>query len=140
MAWHNVDIEGGLRRIADRKIEEAMAEGKFNNLAGMGQPLNLEEPPTDEKARLMWWALRILRQNDFTPDEVVYRKQIDVLMAKIETLTVEAELPALVTRVNELVRKVNTMGTNAMQAAVVLLDLDSERDRLRIRIGANGGR
>jgi len=138
MAWHNVDIEGGLRRIADRRIEEAMAEGKFDNLPGMGKPLDLEPMPADENARLMWWALRIMKQNDFTPDEVVYRKQIDGLLEQIGRLTDEAALPPLVTRVNELVRKVNTLGTNALQASVVLLDLDGERIRLRARLGKGG--
>ncbi len=139
MAWHNVDIEGALRRLADRRIEEAMAEGKFDNLAGAGQPLDLEPMPADEKARLMWWALRIMKQNDFTPDEVVYRKQIDVLMAKIDALTDEAALPPLVTRTNEFVRKLNTMGTTVLKGSVVLLDLDSERARLRARLAKARG-
>jgi hypothetical protein len=138
MGLHNMDIEGGLRRIADRRIEEAMAEGKFDNLPGMGKPLDLEPMPADENARLMWWALRIMRQNDFTPDEVVYRKQIDGLLEQIERLTDESALPPLVTRVNELVRKVNTLGTNALKASVVLLDLDGERQRLRARLGKGG--
>ena len=110
MAWHNVDIEGALRRLADRRVEEAMAEGKFDNLPGAGKPLDLEPMPADEKARLMWWALRIMKNNDVTPDEVVYRKQIDVLLERIEALTDEAALPALVTRANEFVRKINTNG------------------------------
>jgi hypothetical protein len=118
MGLHNMDIEGGLRRIADRRIEEAMAEGKFDNLPGMGKPLDLEPMPADENARLMWWALRIMRQ--------------------IERLTDESALPPLVTRVNELVRKVNTLGTNALKASVVLLDLDGERQRLRARLGKGG--
>ena len=134
MAWHNVDIEGGLRRIADRRIEEAMAEGKFDNLAGAGKPLDLEPMPADENARLMWWALRIMKQNDFTPDEVVYRKQIDTLLEQIERLPDERLLPGLVTRTNEFVRKLNTMGTTALKASVVLLDLDAERQRLRARL------
>ena len=138
MAWHNVDIEGGLRRIADRRIEEAMAEGKFDNLPGAGQPLDLEPMPADENARLMWWALRIMKQNGVTPDEVVYRKQIDALLEQIGRLTDEAALPALVTRTNALVRKVNTLGTNALRASVVLLDLDGERARLRARLEASG--
>ena len=138
MAWHNVDIEGGLRRLADRRIEEAMAEGKFDNLPGMGKPLDLEPMPAEENARLTWWALRIMRQNDFTPDEVVYRKQIDVLTAQIDRLTDEVALPPLVTRVNGFVRKVNTLGTNALKAPVVFLDLDRERQRLRARLAESG--
>ncbi len=134
MPLHNVDIEAGLRRIADRRIEEAMAEGKFDNLPGAGKPLDLEPMPADENARLTWWALRILKQNDVVPDEVVYRKRIDVLLERIGRLTDEAALPPLVTRANELVRKVNTMGTTALKASVVLLDLDGERARLRARL------
>ena len=135
MSFQNVDIEGGLRRVADRKIEQAMSEGKFDNLPGAGQPLNLEPMPAGENARLAWWALRILRQNDVIPDEVRYRKQIDELLARIANLPDESALPALVTRVNELVRQINTMGTTALHASVVLLDLDAERQRLRDRVG-----
>ena len=140
MALHNVDIEGGLRRLADRRIEEAMAEGKFDNLPGMGKPLDLEPMPANENARLMWWALRIMKQNDVIPDEVVYRKRIDALLEQIDRLTDEAALPPLVTLVNEWVRKVNTLGTNALKASVVLLDLDVERARLRARVAGDNGR
>jgi hypothetical protein len=62
MALHNIDIEACLRRQADRRIEEAMEQGKFDNLAGMGEPLELDDAPADENARMTWWALRILRQ------------------------------------------------------------------------------
>jgi hypothetical protein len=51
----NVDIECALRRIADRRIEEAMREGKFDNLPGAGKPLNLEPMPAEENARMTWW-------------------------------------------------------------------------------------
>lgn len=33
------------RLIADRKIEEAMAEGAFDDLEGAGRPLRLDEDP-----------------------------------------------------------------------------------------------
>ena len=59
-----------LRRLADRRIEDAMKEGKFDNLPGKGKPLNLEPMPAEENARLTWWALRILKNNDYTPDEI----------------------------------------------------------------------
>jgi hypothetical protein len=40
MSWKHVDIEGGLRRLAERHIEDAMKEGKFDNLPGAGKPLD----------------------------------------------------------------------------------------------------
>jgi hypothetical protein len=139
MALHNIDIESTLRRMADRRIEEAMEQGKFSNLQGMGQPLVLDEAPVDEKAKLMWWALRIMKQNDFTPEEVVWRKQIDVLRDKLARLTDETELPALVERINHLVHQVNTLGTNAINLPCVALDLESERVKYQGRL-AHGRR
>jgi hypothetical protein len=56
MSLKDVDITWALRRLADRRIEDAMKEGKFDNLAGKGQPLDLEPMPAEENARLMWWG------------------------------------------------------------------------------------
>lgn len=47
--------------IAERKIREAMAEGAFDNLAGMGRPLNLDENPYEDPSLRM--AHRLLRNN-----------------------------------------------------------------------------
>ena len=138
MPLHNIDVGNVLRRLADRRIEEAMADGKFDNLPGAGKPLDLEPMPADENARLMWWALRILKHNDCVPDEVRYRKQLDGIVEAIDRTTDAALLPPLVARANDLVRKVNTMGTNALQAPVVPLDVDRERERLRARLGRGG--
>jgi ribosomal protein L40E len=134
MALKDVDIESALRRLADRKIEEAMRAGKFDNLPGAGKPLDLEPMPADENARLMWWALRIFKQNDFTPDEVRWRKQIDGLKDELVVATTEARVVALVRAVNALVRQLNTLGTNVLKAGVAPLDLEEERQRLRERL------
>src|SRR6266550_5378392 len=109
MGLTNVDIESVLRRLADRRIEDAMKEGKFDNLRGKGQPLDLEPMPADENARLMWWALRILRNNEFTPEEVRWRKRIETMKAELQHVTDERELRARVAQINLLVRKLNTL-------------------------------
>src|SRR5918997_7093737 len=134
MGLKDVDIEGALRRLADRKIEEAMRAGKFSNLSGAGKPIDLEPMPADENARLMWWALRIFKQNDLTPDEVRWRKQIDGLKDELAVATTEARVVALVRAINALVRQVNTLGTNALKAGVAPLDLEAEKERLRERL------
>src|SRR5439155_8100542 len=51
MLLHHIDLASALRRLAEKRIEEAMKEGKFDNLAGAGKPLNLEPMPADEGAR-----------------------------------------------------------------------------------------
>jgi hypothetical protein len=136
MSLKNVDLDSALRRLAERRIEDAMKEGKFDNLQGSGQPIELEPVPAAENARLAWWALRILRNNDVIPDEVRMRKELDGLKAQLTDLLDEANLPVLVARINALVYKINTLGTNAMKSGVAGVDLGTERQRFRQRRSA----
>jgi len=137
MSLKHVDIEAALRRLADRRIEDAMKEGKFDNLPGAGKPIELDPIPADEDARLMWWALRILRQNDLTPDEVRWRKMLDRLRAELEQTRDETRVRALVLWINQIVHRINTLGTNAINCPVVGVDLDEQLRRLRARTQAN---
>jgi hypothetical protein len=134
MSLEGVDLENAFRRLAERRIEDAMKEGKFDNLPGAGAPLELEPMPADENARMTWWALRILKQNDVTPHEVQWRKALDYLKAQLERLNDESRLEPLVGQINDLVRRINTLGTNAINIAVAGVDLETERERLRVRI------
>ena len=136
MSLKNVDLDSALRRLAERRIEEAMKEGKFDNLRGRGEPIELEPAPAEENARLMWWALRILRNNDFVPDEVRMRKELDGLKAQLAELPDETKLPMLVGRINALAQRINTLGTNALKTGVVGVDLQRERERFRQRRSA----
>jgi hypothetical protein len=142
MSFKNVDIEGAMRRLAERRIEDAMREGKFDNLPGAGKPLDLEPMPADENARMMWWALRIMRNNDFTPDEVVWRKRIDKLKDELAAALTEPRVTALVKAINDLAKRVNTMGTNVLRVPVAPLILEDELGKWRERRGsaAAGGR
>lgn len=133
MSLKHVDIEGGLRRLADRRIEEAMQQGKFDNLPGKGEPLNLDPMPANEETRMLWWALRILRNNDVVPDEVKWRKNLDGLRAELRQTADPARVKVLVLQINSLVYRLNTLGTNALQAAVTGVDLEAELSRLRER-------
>jgi hypothetical protein len=108
-----------------------MREGKFDNLPGAGQPLELEPMPAEENARMTWWCLRILKQNDFTPEEVRYRKAIDHLRAALDRAQDEVQVCRVVGQINELVRKVNTLGTNAINLGVAPADEAEELRRFR---------
>jgi len=110
MSFKHLDVESALRRVADWKIEEAMREGKFDNLPGAGKPLELDPIPTDERARLLWWALKLLKQNDVVPEEITWRKQIDDLKQKLAAARSEGQITALVMQINLLVRQLNTLG------------------------------
>jgi hypothetical protein len=135
MSLKNVDIESAVRRLADRRIEDAMREGKFDNLPGKGKPLELEPMPAEENTRLMWWALRLMKQNDVTPDEVRLRKQIDLLRDELAVAKTEQRVVFLVTALNAAVRNLNTLGTNAINTPVAPVSLEAERKRFRERVG-----
>lgn len=79
MSLKNVDIVSAMRRLADRHIEDAMKEGKFDNLEGAGKPLDLEPMPADEGARMMWWAVRLLKQTGNSDFAVKLSKMPDAL-------------------------------------------------------------
>ena len=135
MPFKHVDMEAALRRLAERRIEDAINEGKFDNLSGAGKPLVLEPMPADENARLTWWTLRILKNNEFVPDEVRWRKMLDAFRDDLETARDERRVRSLVALINEYVRKINTLGTNALNSAVVGVHLESELERFRARRG-----
>jgi hypothetical protein len=136
MGLKDIDLDTALRRLAERRIDEAMREGKFDNLHGAGQPLNLDPIPAEENARLLWWTLRILRNNDVIPDEVRWRKELDDLRSRLASGSTETQLEPLVAQINTLVRKINTLGTNLLKAPVTPLDLEQERARFRQRTAA----
>jgi len=134
MSLKNIDIDSALRRLAEKRIEDAMKQGKFDNLPGAGKPLELEPIPADENARMMWWALKILRNNEFTPHEVRWRKTVDYLKADLAKLTDESRLEPLVKQINALVHQINTLGTNAINLGVAGVDLETARLELRARL------
>ena len=70
------------RLIADRKIEEAMEEGAFDQLAGAGRPLDLEEDPLVDPALRM--AHRLLKNNGFAPWWVEEGKDIETAIAALQ--------------------------------------------------------
>ena len=134
MSLKNIDMDAVMRRLADKRIEDAIAEGRFDNLEGAGKPIELEDIPADENARMLWWALRIMRNNNFTPDEVRWRKQIELLKAELAHAVIESRVETLCTQINELVRKLNTLGTNAIASGVVGVSLDEERAKFAARM------
>ena len=133
MGLQHFDLGAALRRLAEKRIEDAMQEGKFDNLAGAGKPVDLEPLPADENARKTWWALRILKNNNFTPEEVRWRKAIDHLKARLNTVEHEWQVAPVVRQVNELVRKLNTLGTNAIRLGISPMDEAEEIQRFKDR-------
>ena len=75
--------------IAQRKIEEAMREGVFDNLSGKGEPIDLEEDPFVDPSLRM--AHRLLRNNGFVPAWVEEAKEIDDAVRRLRSRRIEPE-------------------------------------------------
>jgi DnaJ family protein C protein 28 len=60
--------------LVERLIQEAMAEGKFDNLPGKGKPLDLTENPYLEPGQE--WAFGLLKRNGFAPEWIERDKAI----------------------------------------------------------------
>ena len=78
------------RLIADRKIQEAMEVGAFENLSGRGQPLSLEEDPFEDPSLRM--AHRLLRNNGFAPAWIEEGKDIEIAIARLRDDRAQARI------------------------------------------------
>jgi hypothetical protein len=73
----------------EEKIKQAIANGKFDNLAGKGKPLNFDAYfNTPEDLRV---GYSILKSNNFVPEELDRLKEIGELKEKIKICTDEDE-------------------------------------------------
>src|SRR5262249_46859771 len=94
-------------RIAESRIQEAIAQGDFERLPGVGKPLNLEEYfNTPEHLRM---AFSILKNANCAPAEVELMKEISHLELSI-TETPDATKHALQ----------RTLADRRMQLAITL--------------------
>ncbi len=72
-----------LQYIAERRIDEAMARGEFDNLPGAGRPIDLEDydPLMPPEARMAW---RVLKNADLNPEELLLREKDERRRAYLE--------------------------------------------------------
>jgi hypothetical protein len=79
--------------IANSKIEEAIKRGEFDNLPGMGKPLNLDDDyGVPEHLRLTY---RIMKNAGVAPPEVSLRKELESLRAELTRAQTEEKRKAL---------------------------------------------
>jgi hypothetical protein len=83
-----------LELLAEKKIEEAVSRGDFDDLPGAGRPLDLtDDPLVPEELRL---AYRILKNAGFVPPEVETAvKKLALLKARVEARYYEKALARL---------------------------------------------
>ena len=85
--------------IAERRIQEAMKNGEFDNLPGKGKPLpkdNLDYVPEELRA-----ACKILKNAGYVPEEVELRKAIYHLNDLLRTCTDAEEISDIRKKLNQ---------------------------------------
>ncbi len=76
-------------RIAERRIREAMENGEFDNLEGMGKPIAFEdETMIPEDLRMVY---RILKNAGCIPPEIELRNEVLNMSALINTIDDDKE-------------------------------------------------
>ncbi len=72
----------GLAALVERRIEEAVARGEFDDLPGAGRPLDLDDDLlVPEELRV---AHRILKNSGYVPPEARQLAEVNQLIAQIE--------------------------------------------------------
>lgn len=126
MSSPHANLDSALRHLAELRIEQAMREGKFDNLPGAGQPVEIEPMPVDEGARMLWWALRLMRRQERGPTEQRCGEQIESLRRHLESAVQETQVRTLVGGINALIRQTNALRLQRKAALLPELDLDQE--------------
>lgn len=116
------------QRIAENRILEAIENGLFENLQGMGKPLKFEDESHIPLELRM--AYKILKNADCLPPELELRKEIVQLQDLVASLPDEAEKLKQMRRLNFLVMKLGMTRTVSPQ----LLEHDLYNPRILERL------
>lgn len=94
-------------RIAERRIKDAMENGEFDNLKGMGKPITFEdETMIPEDLRMVY---RILKNAGCIPPEVELRNEVVNISALINTIDDDKERLKKIREFNFKVLRLNIM-------------------------------
>ncbi len=94
-------------RIAERRIQEAMKKGDFENLAGKGKPLKFEDDsfiPPDLRM-----AYKILKNAGFLPPELLAEKEIKDAVDLLSEMKDERKRYKQIKKLNIMITKMNMM-------------------------------
>lgn len=97
----------GFSKIVEERIRKAIQKGEFDNLAGAGQPLKLEEDRhIAEELRL---AYKILKNAECLPPEIELKKEIHRTEELLVGMKDTASKYQTLKKLNFLIMKLNTI-------------------------------
>jgi DnaJ-like protein len=103
----------GFEKIVEERIRRSLKNGEFDNLAGAGKPLEIEDiSRIPEDLRL---AYKMLKNADCVPPEIEIKKEIHSTEALLENLTDEKQKYKTLKKLNYLILKLNSLRTGAVK-------------------------
>jgi hypothetical protein len=102
-------------------VNRARKEGAFDNLEGMGKPLNIDEDLVYNPEKRLH---KVMKDNNVLPNWVKLGKEIDVLKEELKSYTVEYNIKKTVESINQKVFQHNlTCPSTAQRMKVNLEDV-----------------
>lgn len=89
------------RSLIERQIQKARLQGQLDNLEGEGKPLpdrNVDAHTNAAEAA----GFRIMAQAGVLPQEIELKKEIDALYESLQTIDIEEERKAIMTKISRL--------------------------------------
>ena len=106
----------GFTKIVEERIRKAQRKGEFENLAGAGQPLVLEEDRhIAEDLRLSY---KILKNADCLPPEIELKKEIERTEELLCGMAETAEKYRILKKLNFLIMKLNATRNTSIEFEV----------------------
>lgn len=87
----------GYQSWIDKQIAQAQAEGKFDNLAGSGKPLDLSDDSE------YWWVRKLMKREglSYLPPTLQLRKDAELTLAAIKEMSDEDDVREALRELNE---------------------------------------
>jgi len=101
----------GFTKIIEERIRKAQRKGEFNNLAGAGRPLALEEDR--HIAPELRLSYKILKNADCLPPEIELKKEIERTEELLGGMEETAEKYRILKKLNFLIMKLNATRSNS---------------------------
>ncbi|MBF0525738.1 MAG: DUF1992 domain-containing protein [Deltaproteobacteria bacterium] len=95
------------QKLAEKQIKDAIDRGEFDDVPGMGQPLELEDDSNVPEDLRM--AYKILKNASCLPPEVELRKEIRRAEDLLEAMTDEKSRYKQIKKMNFLIMKLNML-------------------------------
>jgi hypothetical protein len=110
-------------RLAEKAIRDAYAEGQFDNLPGLGEPLAGMEEPCDED----WWLKQKLKREQLSvlPPSLEILRDVERTLANVMQLGHEAAVRRELAALNERIRDANFRSIVGPPSTQMPLDVEA---------------